>query len=59
MPSGQDRMDCLSAHNSQPLALRRTKEGDANKGTYAAYGGGKTYDPWGKKLKLVSEIFIF
>jgi succinate dehydrogenase/fumarate reductase flavoprotein subunit len=32
------------------IAERMTKEGDANKGPYDAYGGGKTYDPWGKKF---------
>ena len=33
------------------IADRMTKEGpENNKGTYDAYGGGKTYDPWGKKF---------
>ena len=32
------------------IAEKMTKEGDNNKGTYDAYGGGKTYDPWGKKF---------
>merc|ERR1719197_524753 len=32
------------------IADKMTKEGDNNKGTYDAYGGGKTYDSWGKKF---------
>merc|ERR1719487_2994631 len=40
----------LNSKASNEIAYKMEKRKDENEGPYKAYGGGQTYDPWGKKF---------